>query len=282
MDFVEDVDLVARLNRGVADALDDVADAVDAGVRRGVHLHHVHVLAGHDGGVVPAVGGQLQRGAVDDVGLVVEGAGQQAGGGGLADAADAGEHEGVGDAAGGEGVGQGADHGLLADQVLEGARPVFAGEDGVGLAIVGVGGGAVVGGRRGFRGLRSGGGLGGGGFRRRGGLGLAHAGGLGRAEHVVGVGIALLDFGRVLLPRRAFETRIDVAHGSVLAREAERAHPLSRRVPAFAGMTNRFRGDDGVDQSVRSGIRPPLSRIFCITCLCSQMFMVAVSEVSPV
>ena len=70
---------------------------------------------------------------MDGVALVVQGPGQQAGGGGLADPAHAGEHEGVGDAAGGEGVGQGADHRLLADQVLEALRPVFAGEDGVGV-----------------------------------------------------------------------------------------------------------------------------------------------------
>ena len=126
----------------------------------------------------------------------------------------------MGDAAGGEGVGQGPDHGLLADQVLKGVRPVFAGQDGVGRTVVGMGGGAGVGGRGGGH-LR--GGLRLDGRRRgRGGLGLAHAGGLGRAEHVVRVGIALDDVrvGGVFLPRRTFGTRVDVAHGKVLARGA--------------------------------------------------------------
>ena len=76
----------------------------------------------------------VDAGLVDGVALVVERPGQQAGGGGLADPAHAGEHEGVGDAAGGEGVLQRPDHGLLADQVVEGPRPVLAGDDGVGGA----------------------------------------------------------------------------------------------------------------------------------------------------
>ena len=45
-----------------------------------------------------------------------------------------GEHPGLRDAAGLEGVRQGADHRLLADQVLEGARAVFAGQNPVGRA----------------------------------------------------------------------------------------------------------------------------------------------------
>ena len=55
-------------------------------------------------------------------------------GGGLADAAHAGQHEGMGDAVGREGVAQGAHHRLLPDQVGEGLRPVFPGEDLIGGA----------------------------------------------------------------------------------------------------------------------------------------------------
>ena len=58
---------------------------------------------------------------------VIEGAGDEAGGGGLADAAHAGEHVGLGDAAGGEGVGEGPHHRLLADQVGEGLRAGICG-----------------------------------------------------------------------------------------------------------------------------------------------------------
>ena len=65
---------------------------------------------------------------------VVERAGKDAGGGGLADTAHAGEHVGLRDAAGAEGVGQRADHRLLADEVGEALRAVFAGEHPVGLS----------------------------------------------------------------------------------------------------------------------------------------------------
>ena len=41
--LVDDIDLVARRDGGIAHALDDFADIVDAGARRGVHLLHVHV-----------------------------------------------------------------------------------------------------------------------------------------------------------------------------------------------------------------------------------------------
>ena len=57
---------------------------------------------------------------------IIEGAGENAGGGGLADAAHAGQHIGLGNAAGAEGIGQRADHRLLADQIGEALRPVFA------------------------------------------------------------------------------------------------------------------------------------------------------------
>ena len=43
--FVEDVDLVARAHRRVADGVVDLAHVVDAVVRGGVHLQHVEVPA---------------------------------------------------------------------------------------------------------------------------------------------------------------------------------------------------------------------------------------------
>ena len=63
---------------------------------------------------------------------IVERAGEDAGGGGLADAAHAGEHVGLRDAAAVEGVGERPDHRLLADQIGEALRPVFAGKHPVG------------------------------------------------------------------------------------------------------------------------------------------------------
>jgi hypothetical protein len=159
-----------------------------------------------------AQGGQRQRGLVDDLGLVVQGASQKAGGRGLADPADAGQHEGVGDPAGGEGVGQGSDHGLLPDQVLEGARPVFAGQNRIGLAVsLNRSGGADGDGREvARRRFRSG--------RRR-------CGGR-RTEHVIGVFIPL---GEVFLPGGIAGINVDITHGTNLPRT-----PPSMRLPSSA------------------------------------------------
>ena len=133
VDLVDDVDLVAGRHRRIADAVDDLADVVDAGMRGGVHLEHVHVARFHDRFAMDAELGHVDGRLAGAVGLlVVEAAGQDAGRRGLADAADAGEHPGLRDAAGLEGVREGAHHRLLADQVVEGAGAVFAGKDAVG------------------------------------------------------------------------------------------------------------------------------------------------------
>ena len=68
----------------------------------------------------PPVGGAVQR------------AGDDAGSGGLAHAADAGEHEGVRDATGGEGVAQDAHHRGLTDEVIEASRAILACEHAIG------------------------------------------------------------------------------------------------------------------------------------------------------
>ena len=54
VDFVDDEHLGARLQRAVADGLDDLAHVVHAGVAGGVHLDHVRVAVGQDGDAVGA------------------------------------------------------------------------------------------------------------------------------------------------------------------------------------------------------------------------------------
>ena len=135
VDFVDDVDLVARARRRIAHAVIDLAHVVDAGVRGGVHLQHVHVPAFHDRLAMHAEcrhrdGRPLHR-AVGQ--FVVQRAGQDARGGGLADAADAGEDPGLRNAPGLERVRDGADHGLLADQIVEAGGPIFARQHAIGL-----------------------------------------------------------------------------------------------------------------------------------------------------
>ena len=135
VDFVDDVDLVARAGRRVAHAVIDLPDVVDAGVGGGVHLQHVHVPAFHDrlamhAGAGHVDGRRLHR-AVRR--LVVQGARQNPRGGGLADAADAGEDPGLRNPPGLERVRQRPHHGVLADQMLETVGAIFARQHPIGL-----------------------------------------------------------------------------------------------------------------------------------------------------
>jgi hypothetical protein len=149
MHLVDDEHLVARIGRLITHGLHDLADVVDAGMRGGVHLHHVHMAALDDRLAVLAEIRHVDGRAEIRAGLgIVQRAGDDAGRRGFAHPADAGEHIGLRDAAALERVFQRAHHRLLADQVAEGGRPVFAREHDIGLAVGGRrGGGVVVGGR---------------------------------------------------------------------------------------------------------------------------------------
>ena len=132
--FVEDIDLVARADRGVARRVGDLAHIIDAVVRRSVHLQHVDMLALHDRLTMDAkLRHRDSRAADRPVGkLVIERARQDTRRRGLADAAHAGEDPGLRDASALERIRDGAHHGLLADQVVEGRRPVFARQHAIG------------------------------------------------------------------------------------------------------------------------------------------------------
>ena len=130
VDLVDDPHLEAVARRVVARALAQLAHLLDAVVGGAVDLLHVERGAGRDlhaGGALAArLGGR-------PVALrAVEGLGQDARGGRLADAARAREQEGVADAAGGERVLQRARDGALAHDLVEGLGPPFAREDEVG------------------------------------------------------------------------------------------------------------------------------------------------------
>ncbi len=100
VDFVDNVDLVARAERGQPRRLDHLADIIDARMAGGVHLDHVDMTALCDGntGLANAAGVD-RRPALPVRPDAVERLGDQAGGGGLADAAHAGQQEGMGEAA---------------------------------------------------------------------------------------------------------------------------------------------------------------------------------------
>ena len=134
--FVDDVDLVTRRDRAVAHALDELADVVDPGAARGIHLDHVDVAVGGNREAVLACPARLDRGSALAVGAdAVERLGDDARRRGLAHAAHAREDEGMREPAPLEGVGEGAHHRLLADEVGEAAGPVFARQYAIGCGI---------------------------------------------------------------------------------------------------------------------------------------------------
>ncbi len=132
MDFVDDVDLVACLNRGIAHAFDQFAHLADAGAARCIHLDDVHVTVVGNRQTVPALAAGHGRGPALAVRAdAIEGAGKNAGRRRLPDPAHAGQHIALGQAPAGDGIGQSLNQGILADHVGEGRRPVFTRQDAI-------------------------------------------------------------------------------------------------------------------------------------------------------
>ena len=136
MHFVEDVDLVTRADRCIADGVIDLAYVVDAVMRSGVHLDDIDMPALHDGLAVHADAGHCDgRAGYGTVGkLEVQSAGKDAGSRGLAHAAHAGEDPGLRNAGGVERIRDRPHHGILPNKIIEGCRPVFACEHAVAAA----------------------------------------------------------------------------------------------------------------------------------------------------
>ncbi len=91
VDFVDDVDLIAACGRRVLGVFQHLAHVVDAGVGGGIDLDQVDEPAGLD----LLAGGADAAGLSADAGLAIQAAGQDAGQGGLADAAGACEQVGM-------------------------------------------------------------------------------------------------------------------------------------------------------------------------------------------
>ena len=131
--FVDDVDLETRRDRAVAHPLDQLADVVDPGAAGRVHLDHVDMAILADRGAVLAGAAGIGRRPAAAVGPdAVQRPRDDPGGGGLSDAADAGQDEGMRQPARGDRVGERPHRRVLADEVGEAARSVGAREHPVG------------------------------------------------------------------------------------------------------------------------------------------------------
>ena len=125
VDFVDDIDFEFSAGRGVGNAVAEFFDAFDSAIGGAIDLENVEAATFLDLFADIVVGVEIGFGALG----AVEGFGEDAGGGGFADAAGTDEKKGVGEAAFGDGVGEGADDVVLADEFGKGARAVFASED---------------------------------------------------------------------------------------------------------------------------------------------------------
>ena len=133
--LVEDVDLVAALDRLEHDAVADLADVVDAALRRRVHLDHVERRARGDRRQAWHVPSGSAVGPLRAVQALREDARHRR----LAGAARAGEEIGLAHLSGRDRVLQRPDDRLLADDLGEGLRAVFPVEGGHGTIQAGTG-----------------------------------------------------------------------------------------------------------------------------------------------
>ena len=140
VNFVDNIDLVACRDRGIAHRLDDLAHVVDASVAGGVHLDHVDMAAFRDGDTRLAHAARIDRRAALPIRPnTIQRFGDQARGRGLAHPAHAGHQEGMGQPVARDRIGERADHRFLPDQFRKGLGPVFAREHAIGLRRIGCG-----------------------------------------------------------------------------------------------------------------------------------------------
>ena len=129
VDFVDDIDLVARAGGAITHPFDQLAHVVDAGAAGRVHFQNVRVAPFGDGDAIGAGSAGRRCWAARAIGAgAVERQGNDPRRCRLTHPAHAGQQPGMGQAVGGDGIGEGAHQGVLADHLGEGLGSVFAGQ----------------------------------------------------------------------------------------------------------------------------------------------------------
>ena len=135
MNLVNDVDLEARADSGVAHSLYNLTNIVNAGVAGRVHLDHVDMATFGNGGTRFTLAARIYRGATLPVRSdAIQGLGDKPRGGGFANPAHARHQKGMRQPVTLYGICQRAHHRFLPDQLTEGLRTVFAREYSIRLA----------------------------------------------------------------------------------------------------------------------------------------------------
>ena len=75
MHFVDNVDLVARLDWRIPHPFEELAHLVDLGATGGIQLQHVDMPAVDNAAVVVALDREIHRRLVNRIGLIVQSAG---------------------------------------------------------------------------------------------------------------------------------------------------------------------------------------------------------------
>ena len=134
VNFVDNVDFVARRNRGVAHLFDDLAHVIDPGVRCRVHLDHVDMAAfGNRNAGLTHTARINRRPALPIRPNAVQRLGDQPRGRGFTDPPYPGHQKRMGQPVARDSVGKGAHHRFLSDQFGKGLRAIFARQHPIGL-----------------------------------------------------------------------------------------------------------------------------------------------------
>ena len=113
--FVNNIDLIARRGRHIAHILNDFANIINAGARRGIHLNDIDMGAVHNRFAMRAGLAQRHAWHVRRIGVIVQSARKNTRRGGFADTAHTRQHKGMRNTARVKGVFQRLHHGLLAN-----------------------------------------------------------------------------------------------------------------------------------------------------------------------
>ena len=129
MNFINDIDLIARGGGRVTHTIQQLAHILYACPRSRVHLQNIHMGRAHNQVAMLTLGPKLHARAINSIAFIIEGSSQKTGCGCLTNPPNAREHKGMSHSSSFKGILESRDHRLLADHILKGCRAVFAGQD---------------------------------------------------------------------------------------------------------------------------------------------------------
>ena len=128
MNFIDDIDLIARAGGAILHAFDDFTNIINAGSAGRIHFQHIHMAAFHNRQTMLACSARLGGGLAAAIGAnAIHTLGNNPRSGCFAGAANPCHHEGLRDPICLKSVAQRAHHRLLTNKIGKGFWPIFAG-----------------------------------------------------------------------------------------------------------------------------------------------------------